>query len=153
VVFTIDASVHVNAVNPKEEGSAESQAFLERLRGQPWPVVSPTLLLVEVATSVARAKDDANRGIAIARAIRGIPGQVWVPLDDALAEEAARWGAEYRLRGADAVYVAVARRYGASLVTRDRQQLERLPSTLPVLTPAEALTRLAKLAAADKRRK
>jgi predicted nucleic acid-binding protein len=152
-MFTIDASVHINAVNPKEEGSVESQAFLERLRGQPWPVFSPTLLLVEVATSVARAKDDANRGIAIARAIRGIPGQVWVPLDDALAEEAARLGAEYRLRGADAVYVAVAKGYGASLVTRDRQQLERLPSTLPVLTPAEALARLAKLAKADKRRK
>ena len=151
-MFTIDASVHINAVNPTEEGSAESQAFLERLREQPRPVFSPTLLLVEVAASVARAKNDANRGIAIARAIRGIPGQVWAPLDDALAEEAARLGAEYRLRGADAVYAAVARRYGATLVTRDRQQLERLPSTLPVLSPSEALVRLAPLAKTDEKK-
>jgi len=152
-MFTIDASVHINAVNPTEEGSAESQAFLEQLHGQPRPVFSPTLLLVEVATSVARAKNDANRGIAIARAIRGIPGQVWTPLDDALAEEAARLGAEYRLRGADAVYAAVAKRYGTTLVTWDRQQLDRLRTAMPVLTPTEALTRLAKLAKADKRRK
>jgi predicted nucleic acid-binding protein len=110
-------------------------------------------LLVEVATSVARAKKDANRGVAIAHAISGIPGQVWAPLDDALAEEAARLGAEYRLRGADAVYVAVAKRYGATLVTRDRQQLERLPSTLPVLTPSQALARLAKMTQAGKKRK
>jgi predicted nucleic acid-binding protein len=152
-MFTIDASVHINAVNPTEIGSAESRAFLKQLREQPRPMFSPTLLLVEVATSVARAKNDANRGVAIARAIYGRPGQVWVPLDGALAEEAARLGAEYRLRGADAVYVAVAKRYGATLVTRDRQQLERLPSAVMVLTPTEALTRLAKLAKADKRRK
>ena len=114
---------------------------------------SPTLLLVEVATSVARAKNDANRGIAIAQAIRRIPGQVWAPLDDVLAEEAARLGSEYRLRGDDAVYVAVAKRYGATLATRDWQQLERLPSTLPVLTPIEALTRLADSAKAVKRRR
>ena len=152
-MFTIDASVHINALNPKEEGSAESQAFLEQLCGQPWPMFSPTLLLVEVATSVARAKNDANRGIAIAQAIRRIPGQVWAPLDDVLAEEAARLGSEYRLRGDDAVYVAVAKRYGATLATRDRQQLERLPSTLPVLTPIEALTRLADSAKAVKRRR
>ena len=159
-MFTIDASVHINAVNPTEEGSADSQAFLERLREQPRSVFSPTLLLVEVAASVARAKNDANRGVAIARAIRGIPGQVWAPLDDALAEEAAQLGVEYRLRGADAwraatsraVYAAVARRYGATLVTRDRQQLERLPSTLPVLSPSEALVRLAPLAKTDEKK-
>ena len=101
-MFTIDASVHINAVNPTEEGSADSQAFLEQLRGQPRPVFSPTL---------------------------------------------------YCLRGADVVYAAVARRYGATLVTRDRQQLERLPSTLPVLTPSEALMRLAQLAKSDEKKK
>jgi predicted nucleic acid-binding protein len=150
-MFSIDASVHINALNPTEHGSAESQSFLERLRGQSWPVFSPTLLLVEIATSVARAKNDTPSGIAIAQAVRGIPGQVWVPLDDALAEEAARLGAEYRLRGADAVYAAVAKRYGATLVTWDRQQLERLPATLPVLTPSEALARLTEMARTDNR--
>ncbi len=150
-MFSIDASVHISALNPAEHGSTESQFFLERLRGQSWPVFSPTLLLVEIATSVARAKNDTQSGIAIAQAVRGIPGQVWVPLDDALAEEAARLGAEYRLRGADAVYAAVAKRYGATLVTWDRQQLERLPATLPVLTPSEALARLTEMARIDNR--
>jgi len=141
-MFTIDASVHINALNPSEAGSEESQVLLERLFRRPWPVVSPTLLLVEVAAAVTRAFDDAGRGLTVARAVRGLPGQVWVPLDDTLAEEAARLAAEHRLRGADAIYAAVARRYGATLVTRDRQQLERLRSSLSVLTPTEALERL-----------
>jgi len=141
-MFTIDASVHVNALNPAEAGSAESQTFLARLHQRPWPVFAPTLLLVEVAAAVARALNDAAQGIAMAQAIRGLPAHVWVPLDDPLTEEAARLAAERRLRGADAIYAAVAQRYGTLLVTRDGQQLERLPPAVSVLTPAEALARL-----------
>lgn len=56
-----------------------------------------------------------------------------------LAREAARTGAEFQLRGADAVYAATARQQGSVLVTLDRQQLERLGEAVRVLTPAEAL--------------
>jgi predicted nucleic acid-binding protein len=56
-----------------------------------------------------------------------------------LGAEAAQLGAEARLRGADAVYAAVARRFGTILVTRDRQQLERLGPLLSVVTPEELL--------------
>jgi len=142
MMFVLDASVHLNALNPAEAGSAESQVFLERLFGKPWPVLSPTLLLVEVAAAVARIFNDPARGQAMAQVIHGLPGQVWVALDESLAWEAVRLAAEHRLRGADGVYAAVARRYGAILVTLDRQQLERLRASLEVLTPAEALARL-----------
>ena len=144
-MYTLDTSVHINALNPAEEGSKESQTFLEQLHRRPWPVFSPTLLLVEVAAVTARALDDAGQGLALAQAVHDLPGQVWVPLDESLADEASRLAAEHRLRGADAVYAAVARRYGTTLVTRDRQQLERLRPVLPVLTPAEALTRLVEM--------
>ena len=38
-----------------------------------------------------------------------------------------------------AVYAAVAQRYGTTLVTLDRQQLERLPPTVPTTRPTDAL--------------
>jgi predicted nucleic acid-binding protein len=142
-MFTIDASVHVNALNPAKTGSPESQLFLERVSRRPWPVFAPTLLLVEVAAAVARVFGDARRGLAMAQAIRGLPGQMWISLDDVLAEEAARLASDHRVRGADAVYAAVARRYGAILATRDNQQLARLQQALPVLIPGKALDRLA----------
>ncbi len=140
--FVIDASVYLNALNPAEAGSATSQALLERLFHRPWPVLSPTLLLVEVAAAVTRVFDNTDRGVEIAQAIRGLPGQVWMPLDESLAGEAACLAARHRLRGADAVYAAVAHRYGATLITLNRQQLERLPSVVSVLSPAEALARV-----------
>ena len=144
-MFTIDVSVHINALNSAEEGSSESQAFLTQTSGQPWPIFSPTLLLVEVAVAVARVFDDAEKGAMLAQAIRNLPAQIWVPLDESLADEAARLGAERRLRGADAVYAAVAQRCGTILVTRDRQQLQRLPPTVPALTPTKALAHLAQI--------
>jgi len=152
-MFTVDASVHIRAASPSEAGAVESHSFIDQLHGRPWPVFSPTLLLIEVAAAVARNKNDAAQGMAVAQAVRGLPGQVWVPWDDSLTDEAVRLAAELRLRGADAVYAAVAKRYRTTLVTWDRQQLDRLRTAIPVLTPIEALTRLAKLAKADKRRK
>jgi predicted nucleic acid-binding protein len=99
-MFTVDASVFVNALNPMEEGASESEMFLERVFQRPWPVFSPTLLLVELATAISRVFDDAGRGLAMAEAAHGLPGQIWVPLEEPLADEAARLGAEHRLRGA-----------------------------------------------------
>jgi predicted nucleic acid-binding protein len=144
-MFTIDASVYINALNPSEQGSPDSQAFLRQVFQHPRPVYSPTLLWVEIAAAVARVFDHTERGLAMARAIRGLPGQIWVSLDEVQAQNSARLAAEQRLRGADAVYAAVAQRYGATLVTRDQQQLERLSPILPVLTPAAALAHLVNL--------
>lgn len=141
-MFTVDASVHVNALNREEEGSRQSRAFLETLHRGAQAVYSPTLLLVEVAAAVSRAVNDPEQAVAMAQSIRDLPGQVWIPLDVLLAEESTHLAAVSRLRGADAVYAAVASRYKTTLVTRDRQQLERLRPTLPILTPEEAAPRL-----------
>jgi predicted nucleic acid-binding protein len=151
-MFTVDTSVYVNAIHSAEQGSSDSELFLKRVFQRPWPVFSPTLLLVEMATAIARVFDDTGRGLAMAQAARDLPGQIWVPLEESLADEAARLGAEHRLRGADAIYAAVANRYGATLVTRDHQQLERLGSALPVITPSVALTHLAETDANEEQR-
>lgn len=65
-----------------------------------------------------------------------------IPLDDTLAQEAAELAADRALRGADAVYVAVARRHGCALVSLDREQRERAAAVVRALTPAEALAEL-----------
>jgi predicted nucleic acid-binding protein len=58
------------------------------------------------------------------------------------SEETAKLAATSRLRGADAVYAAVAQRHKTVLVTRDRQQLERLASVIPTQTPEDFLSSL-----------
>jgi predicted nucleic acid-binding protein len=143
-MITVDASVHVNALNPAEFGSADSKAFLDWLRQKRHPITSPTLLLVEVSAAIARGNKDPEQGLEAVRQLRRLPGHVLLPLDRSLAAQSAWLAAHYRLRGADAVYAAVAKRTGATRVTNDRQQREKLQGVVPVLTPAEALTRLSK---------
>jgi len=64
------------------------------------------------------------------------PGFTVVTLDDNLAREAAHVAAAHCLRGSDAVYVAVARRYAAALVTLDSEQAGRAGAVIPVRLPA-----------------
>ena len=66
----------------------------------------------------------------------------FIPLDDALIDTAAEIAADYALRGADATYVAVARRHSCTLVSLDREQRERAAAIVTTRTPAEALADL-----------
>jgi len=52
------------------------------------PLLCPILLLIEVVAAVARALDDADRAMALAAALHGLPNQTLVLLDEALADRA-----------------------------------------------------------------
>ena len=138
-MYTLDASVHLSALNPHEPESAASQALLGLVHARQIPLICPALLPVEVAAAVARRLDDTGRAVALGASLRGLPHQTLVPLDEALLDTAIDLAARLRLRGADAVYAAVARQYGTTLITLDRQQLERLPPEVRAARPAEVL--------------
>ena len=137
--YTIDASILTNALNSREQGSQESQKFLARVEQENCEIICPTLLIPEVAAALSRALGDHKKGMAFAMAVRDLPNLRLVSLDDSLAVAAAELAARHRLRGADAVYAAVAKQYQTTLVTNDRQQLERLSGVLPVKRPVQAL--------------
>ena len=58
-----------------------------------------------------------------------------ISLDLPLALRAAEIAIENRLRGADAVYVAVASDYDAILVSWDEEMLERCPESVLAMRP------------------
>jgi predicted nucleic acid-binding protein len=135
--FTVDASVFLNAFNPYEEGHEESKAVLARLEGNAIPIIVPNLLRVEAAAAVARGRGDAELARRFAAALLRLPHLVVIPLDDALAATAAQLAADHRLRGADAVYGAVALRFGSALVSRDGEQLTRLAAVIQTFHPRD----------------
>lgn len=137
--FTIDASVFVNAFNPHEEGHAESLAVLTAIQERGDPIIVPTLLLPEIAAAVARASDDSAGALEYASATAGLSHLTLVTLTPAMARQAAELAATHRLRGADAIYVAVARRYGTTLVSRDDAQRSRGSVVVACQTPEEAV--------------
>jgi predicted nucleic acid-binding protein len=132
---TVDASVFVNAFSPEENGSDKSMAFLSQLSKDGVPLIQPTLFLPEVAASLARKQDDTEAALELERELKNFLDLTLVDLDESLADFASEVAAKHRLRGSDAVYAAVALRFGTELVTLDREQLERLPKILSVRTP------------------
>lgn len=138
--YTVDASVFVNGFNPYEAGHEESRRLLVLLQEQAAPIVVPTLLLPEVAAAIGRGRQDADLAREFAAALSRLPYLVLIPLDTTLAQQAADVAAQHRLRGSDAVYAAVALRFGSTLITLDREQRERVTSAILTLYPAEALT-------------
>ena len=137
--YTVDASVFVNAFNPHEDGHTESLAILAAIQEHGDPLIVPTLLLPEIASAVTRASDDSAGAVQYADATVALPHLTMVALSLPMARQAAQLTAVYRLRGADSVYVAVARRYGTTLVSRDEEQRTRASAVITCLTPEEAL--------------
>jgi len=140
--LTIDASVFLNAFNPAEPHHRESSALMKNIRAGGIPVVAPTLVLPEVAAAIARAVGDAESARQFADHLRDLPGLILVALDEDLAMLAAQMASEYRLRGSDAVYGAVALRFGSPIVTLDREQYTRLKPVIASRLPAEMLKEL-----------
>ena len=140
--YTIDASVFLNAFNPAEAGHAESHQLLALLQAQALPIMVPTLVLPEVAATISRVRGDAKLARTFANQLSRLPNVMLITLDHQLAQQAAEAAAQHRLRGSDAVYAAVALRFGAVLVTLDREQHYRVTAVLTSYYPAEALAAL-----------
>lgn len=135
--YTVDASVFLNAFNPRESGHSESRRFLARLLEAGSPIVAPTLLLPEVAGAIGRGQRDADLARSFAAALRRLPHLLLIPLDAALAGRAADLAAQHRLRGSDAVYAAVAMQFGSTLITLDLEQRRRLAGVVPARRPTD----------------
>lgn len=132
---TVDASVFVNALSPDEDGSDESAEYISQLKRDGVAFIQPTLFIPEVVASIARKQESAEIGIEILHELRKIPKLTLVDLDDDFADYASEVAANHLLRGSDAVYAAVALRFGTELITLDKEQLERLPRVVPVRAP------------------
>lgn len=138
-LYTIDASVFVNAFNSYEASHKESHDLLERLQALRVSLIEPTLLLPELAATVSRIYQDEEMARGFTEGVRDLPNLSFVRLDESLAELTVNVAARHRLRGSDSVYVAVAHRYGATLVTLDREQYTRGAEVVPTQTPSEAI--------------
>lgn len=83
-----------------------SYRSLQKVKGL--KVFCPTFVLAECGAAIARPTGDSALSKKLVSLVEHFPGMNHVPLDLRFACRAAEMAIEYRLRGADAVYVAVA---------------------------------------------
>jgi len=134
---TIDASVFVSAFTPTEPAHQVSKAFMLGVREQSIPIIVPVLVFPEISAALSRGQGKPELGKAFVQELRNFPNTTFIDVDDNIAILAVEIAANNRLRGSDAVYAAVALRFGTELITLDREQLDRLPKVLPVRAPQE----------------
>lgn len=132
---TIDASVFVSAFTPTEPAQALSKAFMMTVREKSVPIIVPVLVLPEISAALARGQEKPELGKAFVQELRSFPNTTFIDVDEAIITLAVDIAASNRLRGSDAVYAAVALRFGTELITLDSEQLDRLPKVIPVRKP------------------
>lgn len=137
--FTIDASIFVATARVPEAHHAASIEFLRQVEGQAVRLFCPTLVLAECAAAIARQTDKPILAEKIVVLIEHLPNLLLVPLDASLAHGAAQIAITQRLRGADAIYAAVAETFDATLITWDAEMLQRGSTVVSTLTPTDWL--------------
>lgn len=131
----VDASVWIALFKSDEPGHEVSRAWLAGAKRRNEVLVAPVIVLAEVAAGLSRGLGDpalARRAmdlLASGRSVRSFP------VTETLALRAGHIAAEHRIRGCDAVYVALAQQLAMPLVTLDRQQLERGAGVVGTRTP------------------
>jgi predicted nucleic acid-binding protein len=138
--LTIDASVFVSSARTEKTHHHASRRFLSQMQGQNAALFCPILVLPECAAAIARPTGDAGLGEELVALIEAMPGLQLVHLDSPLAHRAAEIAARHRLRGADAIYVAVAEALDAALITWDAEMLERGAAIVTTMTPSQFLS-------------
>jgi predicted nucleic acid-binding protein len=121
----IDASIYVAWMNANEPEHASSWAWLMAARSRREPLVAPVILLAEVGSALSRGLGEAQLAQQTVEQLEHSGLIELVPVTLPLARRAAAIAAKYRIRGCDAIYVALAEQRGEELVSLDQQQIER----------------------------
>jgi predicted nucleic acid-binding protein len=97
------------------------------------------IFVIEVASAIAREtlppndpQADAHRAV---NQLYSLPIMRLVPMDQALVDEATDLAADHGIRGADSLFVAMARQLGLPLVTFDKYQLKQPQGVVVTIRP------------------
>ena len=131
----IDASVYVSLSNEADRYHQQSLDWFESALRDADRIAAPSLLLVEVGASIRRLTGSHQLARRVVRSLQDDELIDLLPLTSARTEAAASLAASTGVRGADAVYLALAKELDDVLVTLDRQQLDRGRHLVQVMKP------------------
>jgi len=141
MIFTVDASVFISAAKPGEAAHSACVEFFTQAVRQHGAFECPTLLLVEIAAAMGRSTRDSQLSRSFVQKTQANPLLRLKPLDTHLAGLSADMALTHFVRGADAVYLAVAHEAGGALITLDEEMKQRGAAIVPSFTPSEWLRR------------
>lgn len=130
----VDASVLVALFHVDEPHHEACRSWFLRVTSENNELSTPVIALAEVAAAISRGKDNPARAQQIVSLIRQTNVITLLPVSQSLAVQASNIAALYRIRGCDAVYVALAQKLNQPLVSLDNQQRDRSQAIIQVET-------------------
>lgn len=137
-MIVIDASVWISFLIQQDINHAATQPWLSGVLRRKIPIAAPILLLAEVGGAISRRLGHVEIGEMAINQLLSIPTLQLIHMDHAQGIEASRIAAQYRLRGADAFYVAVAAYLKVPLISWDNEHLNRISDLITTYTPEQA---------------
>lgn len=133
--IVMDTSVWISALMPTDPNHAAAMQWLNRHVKAGGSLLAPTLLVIETASGLARATGQPVLAQRAASRLYSLPFMRIVSIDQSLVNETVSIAATYKLRGADAVFVALAKIEGLPLVSFDQEQLTRPTDIVTTIRP------------------
>ena len=130
-----DASVWVAFFVAADVNYVASRNWIDSHTRASGMLVAPSILLTEVAAALSRRLGRPGLALQVVASLNRLTLLRIVQTDGKLMTEATDIAANYRLRGADAIYVAAARQLGITLLTWDTEQLTRPAAIITAVTP------------------
>lgn len=128
-----DASVWVARLIPQEPRHATCVEWWRSFDASSGRIIVPVLLLAEVGGAISRRTGKPALARQVVQTLLKTPELTFVPMDQELGEHAAQLAASLGLRGADAVYVALAHRLHVPLLSLDDEHTKKAGKTVQVL--------------------
>lgn len=141
-MYTVDTSVWVNSFDHADQGTRSAAKYCNTWLGKECQSSCPIWYWSRSQAQLA-ALNGLTQAQAFATALSQLPNVTFIALDEPLAMQALILAAQHSLRGADAVFAAVALQEACLLISLDNEHLTRLKSVVTVWTPGDALSNLA----------
>jgi predicted nucleic acid-binding protein len=134
-LVVIDTSVWVSRVLTWDSNHAAAHGWVQQYLLGGGHLTAPALLVTEVAAAVARQTKLPTVAQQIASQLYSMPSLSLAGIDQQLIDTATDLAANLGLRGADALFVALALQMSIPLVTFDKEQLSKPASIIGTIQP------------------
>ena len=132
----VDASVWAGFFIPQDVHHASSLRWVNQYIRSGGRLVVPMHLLSEVAGAISRRTGLPALAYQAVTDLMNLAAMDMVAIDRTLAVAAAQVAMNFRLRGADAIYVALAQSLNIPLITWDAEQQQRTVGHITTYTPS-----------------
>jgi len=134
-MMVVDASVVVSYLVPKDVNHIASRRWFRQQVADERQIIAPLLLLPEIGGAISRRTGNPALSHRAVEALKKLSNLRLIAIDDQLTSAATEYAINLRLRGADALYVAVAARLNLPLVSWDNEHASRAGKVINVMTP------------------